>query len=216
MKIEETAENENRFNRLTSSQEATTQQLSLLKVAQDHLKKQSSEIEGDTTFVQTYIQGEILCGVSVGDAKIFIMRPNADKKWECLDLSQDARGLADPTDSGGRLSGKSGAYPELDGIKAVSFQLQKGDIVMISSDGVSDCFDPANLKDGSEKMEANMSTVLNGCSNAEDIQGKITDYLQEKTIEEKMKFFTTNKGKFPHQTGWGKMDNANMAFFTYS
>lgn len=207
--------NEEDFDGLPDSHAVASKQLDRLQSAQEQLLANREEIEGDTTFVQAYIQAGVLCGVAVGDAKLFVMSKDQEGNWTCKDLTKDASALRDATDSGGRFCGQTRGAPELDTVKSISHRLEKGDIVLISSDGVADCFDPHILDNESKDIETNMASLLKDCETSADMQERIQDHLQKVTFEEKIIFLTSNKAKPPHQKGWGKMDNANMGFFTY-
>jgi serine/threonine protein phosphatase PrpC len=169
--------------------------------------------KGDTTMAQVYMRGLVLTAVSIGDAKVIVMR--RDKKtgtFECINLIKPVRISPDSSDSGGRFSA-SGPPPELDKIVSASFQCMENefyeDFVMPCSDGITDCFDPDELKDGSKSLEENLSNALIGCKTEEDIANKIQEKLHLSTREEKKEWFE-NEGQVKHKPGWGKMDNANF------
>lgn len=205
-----------KFAGVKDSHDVTLRQLNYVQDVQKSFLERDEKIEGDTTFVQAYIQAGVLCGVAIGDAKLFVMR-KTDNGWQCIDLTKDPRAGREASDSGGRFSGQSNQAPQLDNVRAISFPLEKGDIVMVSSDGVADCFDPHELKDGSKNLEENMAALLtqNECTNSNEIQKCIENRLQSVTFEEKL--LKLRGGVVPKEgkTGWGKMDNANMSFFTY-
>lgn len=204
------------FESVKTSQDLARAQVGFVKFAQEEMLKNRSEIEGDSTFVFAACKGNVCNIVSVGDAKAFKFSPKEDGSVKCMDLTKDPRGLADPTDSGGRFFGGTTEYsPELDGIRSVSILMDEGDILILSSDGVADCFDPAVLDDGSADIETNMSNLLEGCTNADEMLDRIKDDLQAKTFDQHIHLLTQAGRLPPHQPGQGKVDNANMTTFTY-
>ncbi len=204
-----------------TAHDALKMQFDALQEAQRCLSVQEPNEFGDTTLAQTFVKGDVLTGVFVGDAKGFILRPREGGVWQCIDLTKGDASQRDATDSGGRLVGNAGHNPppELDRIRAVSVKLEKGDVVMILSDGVSDCFDPQELRDGSLEMESNVAAALHELSGdqadlTQKMEERLKQQIQARTVEEKIQHFSGNF-KIQHQPGWGKMDNANMGFYVH-
>lgn len=200
------------FIECTSTHESLANQIAGVKRAQ--LDCTSNPVSGDTTMAQVYMKGLVLTAVSIGDARVIVMRRNKKTgAFECINLIKPVRLSPDSSDSGGRFSA-SGAPPELDKMVCASFLCVEDedfeDFVMTCSDGVTDCFDPDELKDGSRSLEENLSNALNGCKTEEDIANRLQEKLQLSTREEKKEWFV-NEGQVPHKAGWGKMDNANFA-----
>lgn len=209
-------------------------QFSAVQTAQQEMQSLGREDVGTTTLVQAAIKGDVLTGIIVGDTKLFVLRKRQEGGFECIDLSQSSVSR-DPTDSGGRFVGsgeRNGldtskvASPELSRIKAVSFHLRPGDIVLASSDGVADCFDPRILgePDASRTLESNLTGVLNDLSSVpqEEILNKISDRvkteIQKRTITSKILDLDGvdigDPARDP-KPGWGKPDNANMGLYYY-
>lgn len=200
------------LNKSKSVREALKIEFQALKHAQEVLLKEADEIGGDTTLTFCLLKGNSLTGLSVGDSKIFILRRN-ESDWKIFDLASTSR--TSPEDCGGRIVGTD-SKPELAGLTFFSFKLMQGDIVFLCSDGVSDCFDPAILKNGSPSLIKNLEDVLreNSCRDMEEIEDILVKELQIRTFEEKRQLLAGADRVEPLQ-GFGKLDNANMCFYTY-
>ncbi|CDR34067.1 PP2C family serine/threonine-protein phosphatase [Criblamydia sequanensis] len=200
------------LNKTKTVKEALKIEFEALKHTQEILIKEADEIRGDTTLTFCLVKGNSLTGLSVGDSKIFILR-RSEGDWKIFDLASTTR--TSPEDCGGRLVG-TGSTPELAALAFFSFKLMEGDIVFLCSDGVSDCFDPAILKNGSPSLIKNLEDLLkeNSCRNAEEMEDLLVRELQLRTFEEKRQLFAGANKVEPTQ-GSGKLDNANMCFYTY-
>ncbi len=209
------------YSNAKTTHESLRCQFSALKKTQHILGGLTPDEYGDTTLAQVFIKGDFLTGIIVGDAKIFILKYTKETSWICVEPTKIKGINKDSTDSLGRIVGNKTykAPPEFDSVLAVSYPLQKGDVVIVASDGVSDCFEPKELKDGSTSLETNIAAALSKISPEEPdlhlrLERKIKEILQARTIEEKILQF---QGSFKngHRPGWGKMDNANMGFYIH-
>eukprot|EP00731_Ephydatia_muelleri_P018266 Em0011g306a len=85
-----------------------------------------------------------LCVVSVGDSPCFVWQSKARQVIEVTSAAHEGQNR-DMRDSGGCLGANVGDDPDLDNLTCSFALLAKGDIVFVTSDGISDNFDPVTL-----------------------------------------------------------------------
>lgn len=216
-------------------------QLDAVKLANDSAA--SDNIEGQTTFIQTAIVGNVLSCVSVGDSKVFVFRPKADGQgWTCIDPLQNGKGTLDAKNAGGQLSGiqeENGKYTELNAINAFAMYLEEGDIVFACSDGYVDNFNPAinheklgdldgTLAGGDWELENPahikaaqgyskklIEELIRDCSTGEEINDALKAYIQTNTLEKKIQFLT-NPSRETESKFRGKLDDAASCYMVYA
>ena len=88
----------------------------------------------------------ILCSVSVGDSPCFLYQPDYGTVHEVTAAWHDGKGR-DPRDSGGCLGTNVGNDPDLSNLICCLLPVKEGDFVFLTSDGISDNFDPVLLKE---------------------------------------------------------------------
>lgn len=87
----------------------------------------------------------VLCVVSVGDSPCYIYQPDFRRVQEVTAASHFGKGR-DPRDAGGCLGANLGTEPDLANLVCCFLPVAENDIVFITSDGISDNFDPVILK----------------------------------------------------------------------
>ena len=88
----------------------------------------------------------VLCSVSVGDSPCFLYQPDYGSVHEVTAAWHDGKGR-DPRDSGGCLGTNVGNDPDLSNLICCFLPVREGDFIFITSDGISDNFDPVILKE---------------------------------------------------------------------
>ena len=95
-------------------------------------------------------QGDLrwgLCVVSVGDSPCFVWQNTTRQVLEVTSAAHEGHNR-DMRDSGGCLGTSVGDEPDLGNLICSFTLLAEGDIVFVTSDGVSDNFDPVTLHEG--------------------------------------------------------------------
>ena len=115
------------------------------------------ESEGTTTTLCVAIVIELaepkgehrwgLCVVSVGDSPCFVWQSKTRQVLEVTSASHEGQ-VRDMRDSGGCLGANVGEEPDLSNLICCFALLAEGDIVFLTSDGISDNFDPVTLLEG--------------------------------------------------------------------
>lgn len=215
-------------------------QMEGLKIANDQAAEQN--IEGQTTFIQTALIGNILSGIAVGDSKLFVFRSQQEGGWACLDPLKNSKGTLDAKDAGGQLSGRqedNGAATELNTTQAFAMALEEGDVVFMCSDGFVDNFnpsinkahpdeidantdskewilnDPAHLKIAQEYSQKTITDQIKNCKTGKEINDALKSFIQDNTREKKVEFLT-NPNKETEKTYKGKLDDAASCFMLYT
>ena len=88
-----------------------------------------------------------LCVVSVGDSPCFVWQSKNRQVLEVTSASHEGQ-VRDMRDSGGCLGANVGEEPDLSNLTCCFALLAEGDIVFLTSDGISDNFDPVTLLEG--------------------------------------------------------------------
>ena len=88
-----------------------------------------------------------LCVVSVGDSPCFVWQNRTRQVLEVTFAAHEGQNR-DMRDSGGCLGTNVGDQPDLSNLVCCFALLAEGDIVFLTSDGVSDNFDPVTLLEG--------------------------------------------------------------------
>eukprot|EP00731_Ephydatia_muelleri_P018257 Em0011g297a len=89
-----------------------------------------------------------LCVVSVGDSPCFVWQSKTGLVHEVTSAAHEGR-ARDMRDSGGCLGANFGSEPDLGNLICCFVPVSDGDIVFLTSDGVSDNFDPVIMHEGS-------------------------------------------------------------------
>ena len=120
-------------------------------------QKMIVENEGTTTTLCVAVVFELaepkgengwgLCVVSVGDSPCFVWRNTTRQVVEVTSAAHEGHNR-DMRDSGGCLGTSVGDEPDLGNLICSFALLAEGDIVFVTSDGVSDNFDPVTLHEG--------------------------------------------------------------------
>ena len=122
----------------------------------DVAQKEIIAHEGTTTTLTVAIVCEILphprvssrwalCVVSVGDSPCFLYKPNLEKVYEVTAAAHMGKGR-DPRDAGGCLGANCGDNPDLSNLVCCFLPVSENDMILITSDGVSDNFDLVSLR----------------------------------------------------------------------
>uniref|UniRef100_A0A0N4ZCT0 PPM-type phosphatase domain-containing protein n=1 Tax=Parastrongyloides trichosuri TaxID=131310 RepID=A0A0N4ZCT0_PARTI len=107
----------------------------------------------------------VLCVCNVGDSLCFVQNPQYGVREITL-ASHDISLMRDMRDAGGALGPVDGRNPQLHNLTCSMTFVDEGDIVFITSDGVSDNFDPVvgkfctikkEEKENNDKLKENMS-----------------------------------------------------------
>ncbi|CAG0920780.1 unnamed protein product [Notodromas monacha] len=83
----------------------------------------------------------VVCSCNVGDSLAYVYSPSHGVR-ELTEGSHDVNAMRDMRDALGALGPVNGTTPELGNLTCAMTIVKKGDIVFITSDGVSDNFDP--------------------------------------------------------------------------
>ena len=86
-----------------------------------------------------------LCVVSVGDSPCYIYKQNEQKVYEITAAIRNGQGR-DPRDPGGCLGANLGDDPDLANLICCFVPVAEDDIIFLTSDGISDNFDPVTLR----------------------------------------------------------------------
>ena len=86
-----------------------------------------------------------LCVVSVGDSPCFIYKQEEQKVYEVTAAIHSGQGR-DPRDPGGCLGANLGDDPDLSNLICCFVPVAENDIIFLTSDGISDNFDPVTLR----------------------------------------------------------------------
>ncbi len=116
--------------------------LEALKEAQKELVRLGTEQVGETTVTIGIIIDRRLVVISVGDAKVFLLRRVANQALQCYDVTHDSRATVDAKDCGGRLGPPRADWRNLQ-ISVVP--LEDEDIYVATSDGAHDNLNPQYL-----------------------------------------------------------------------
>ena len=92
-----------------------------------------------------------LCVVSVGDSPCFVWQSKTGHVYEVTSAAHDGR-VRDMRDSGGCLGASMGQEPDLNNLICCFTTVAQGDIVFLTSDGISDNFDPVTRLEGMTKV----------------------------------------------------------------
>ncbi|CAJ0945489.1 unnamed protein product, partial [Mesorhabditis belari] len=103
----------------------------------------------------------VLCVCNVGDSLCFVYNNNYGVREVTLG-SHDIDQMRDMRDAGGALGPVDGRNPQLHNLTCSMTFVDEGDIVFITSDGVSDNFDPVVGKFCVIKKEENKENSVNG------------------------------------------------------
>lgn len=85
--------------------------------------------------------GWALCVVSVGDSPCFVWQKKTGHVCEVTSAAHDGR-TRDMRSSGGCLGTSNGPEPDLENLVCCCTAVAEGDIIFLTSDGISDNFDP--------------------------------------------------------------------------
>eukprot|EP00731_Ephydatia_muelleri_P018261 Em0011g301a len=88
-----------------------------------------------------------LCVVSVGDSPCFVWQKKTGQVFEVTSASHSGH-VRDMRDSGGCLGTSMGQQPDLDNLVCCYMTVAEGDAVFLTSDGISDNFDPVTRLEG--------------------------------------------------------------------
>ncbi len=84
----------------------------------------------------------VACVCNVGDSLAYVYSPSSGHVREMTQASHDIRSNRDMRDALGALGPVDGMNPELGNLTCSMTFVDDGDIVFLTSDGVSDNFDP--------------------------------------------------------------------------
>jgi len=111
---------------------------------------------GGTTFTCMDRIGDDALITSVGDTKVYIIRTDENGKKTCFEVTAGTRGnITDASQSGGRIGSWSQGKADYRNLSQFYVKLQKGDVVVMGSDGVHDNLDP--IKRGLKPSDFNLS-----------------------------------------------------------
>ena len=129
----------------------------------DSAQKMIIENDGTTTTLCVAVVCELaepkgehrwgLCVVSVGDSPCFVWQSKTGLVHEVTSAAHEGR-ARDMRDSGGCLGTNFGSQPDLSNLICCFVPVSEGDIVFLTSDGVSDNFDPIVMHEGTVAPEA--------------------------------------------------------------
>ena len=84
----------------------------------------------------------IACVCNVGDSLAYVYSPSKGHVRELTQGSHDIQSNRDMRDALGALGPVDGVNPELSNLTCSMTEIDAGDIVFLTSDGISDNFDP--------------------------------------------------------------------------
>lgn len=93
-----------------------------------------------------------LCVVSVGDSPCFVWQKKTGLVLEATSKNHEGQDR-DMRDSGGCLGANVGTNPDLSNLLCCFTHLSEGDIVFLTSDGISDNFDPVIMQQVSDPLQ---------------------------------------------------------------
>lgn len=141
----------------------------------------------------------VLCSVSVGDSPCFLYQPDYGSVHEVTAAWHDGKGR-DPRDSGGCLGTNVGNDPDLSNLICCLLPVREGDFVFITSDGISDNFDPVILKEASAGSTSPTPTTQfylpgAGPGNSSPTLPSVTPKQRQELLTEKMASVIKEKQK---------------------
>lgn len=200
----------------------------------------AKNVDGQTTISLATVVDNYAVLSHIGDSKAFIIRKDSESgKLTCFEPTEGSRGSGDSKDPGGMLgdaerdqSGKPYADYRNLGVEVVL--LEKGDLIMLCSDGIHDNLDPETLgltptsqgylgdkwteKDKNDFMKKTLNSILKGCSNFTEMNKKIDDFIYQSTAALKRELLTSvnpRETAKDHQKFPGKPDHAGRIFIQY-
>lgn len=99
-----------------------------------------------------------ICVLSVGDSICYVWRHDMQEVHEVTALIREGK-ERQQWDSGGCLGANIGDHPDLTNLRCCFAPLAEHDIVFLSSDGVSDNFDPVTLREAVPESSIPANTV---------------------------------------------------------
>lgn len=173
-----------------------------------------------TTFSSAAIHGNLLAGIAVGDAPLFVLRKNANDEWSCISLSGSRAGEGVQVTGGHLAAYDEGGGPQIHAIRPFALELHEDDIVILASDGLSDGLDnetPLNAKNKGENAPELIAKLLNERENHRDLKAEqISHILQEELYRRTEEQNKAELHEFlDGEMISGKADNAAMIFYTH-
>merc|ERR1719479_101592 len=104
----------------------------------------------------------VACTCNVGDSLAYVYSPSQGHVREITQGSHDIQSNRDMRDALGALGPVDGVNPELSNLTCSMTQLEAGDIVFLTSDGISDDFGPVVGKFCVPKRNSDESTSRTG------------------------------------------------------
>ena len=142
----------------------------------------------------------VLCVVSVGDSPCYVYRPNLHVVYEVTAGSHMGKGR-DPRDSGGCLGANLGNDPDLSNLICCFVPVSEGDIIFLTSDGISDNFDPVLLKEA-VASESNMADPFASSPTSEDSRPPLPsltpEQRQERTVRDIARVIKKRQERIEH------------------
>ena len=122
-----------------------------------------------------------LCVVSVGDSPCFVWQSKTGQVLEVTSASHEGQ-VRDMRDSGGCLGANVGNEPDLSNLVCCFMHLSDKDIVFLTSDGISDNFDPVTLLQVCDPLHEDMGE--NGARQLEALSAKRRQKLLLKNLSD--------------------------------
>jgi hypothetical protein len=140
-----------------------------------------------------------VCIVNVGDSLAFVFSKNHGVR-EITTGSHDIQRERDIRDAGGALGPVNGTEPELHNLTCSMTIVDPGDIVFLTTDGISDNFDPVVTKLAvAKRRNSNPENVLNGNNSADDEDCGIKDGKPEMTPNERHQYAVKEMERIIHE-----------------
>lgn len=162
----------------------------------------------DATMGQVYINkaSRVGCAVTAGDTGVIRIRKTKEG-FDCISLVNPVRLSPSPKDSGGRVTSSISDVstnkkydPELDKMEFSSWQSDKGDIIIVCSDGILD-----NLDIESDEGRQELNKALGEGAQLDQVMQKIKEIVLNKSEAKRNHYYTTGREDLDAP---GKLDNA--------
>lgn len=127
-----------------------------------------------------------LCVVSVGDSPCFLYQPDLCKIYEVTAGAHMGKGR-DPRDAGGCLGANIGDDPDLANLICCFLPISDNDIVFLTSDGISDNFDPVILKQAIPTSHTASSSLTSLPTLSPEERHEMSMSLMAKVMHQKQK-----------------------------
>lgn len=178
----------NNLHKANTTQEIIETMLNSFKHAHECIVDSKGAITTLCAAVICKIQGVNcygLCVVNVGDSLAFVYRK--DGCVQEVTIGSHGPGERDMKQAGGCIGPLVGDEPDLSNLTCSFTFLEEGDIVFLTSDGITDNFDPKVLKISSAGDIDSLLPVVKPSKSQETLADENTEQKQENSVVEKRK-----------------------------